>query len=138
MNSPRWCRLSYNPAVVDIIGGPAHDFFMRLALIFCLPAFAHAVDFATQVHPILAGRCVPCHSGEKPAAGLSLTSRKSVVGAGAIVPGNSGASLLIQKVSGQRGAIMPASGEPLTAAQIAILRTWIDEGAVWPEITPAP
>jgi hypothetical protein len=56
----------------------------------------------------------------------------------AIVPGDSGASLLIEKVSGQRGAIMPASGEPLTAAQIATLRAWIDAGAVWPETAPIP
>jgi hypothetical protein len=41
-------------------------------------------------------------------------------------------------VSGQRGAIMPASGEPLTAAQIANLRAWIDAGAVWPETAPIP
>jgi uncharacterized circularly permuted ATP-grasp superfamily protein len=32
------------------------------------------------------------------------------------------------KVAGKSGAIMPASGEPLTAAQIATLRAWIDEG----------
>ena len=31
---------------------------------------------------------------------------------------------------------MPAAGEPLTAEQIATLRAWVDEGAVWPE-TPA-
>ena len=32
---------------------------------------------------------------------------------------------------------MPASGEPLTAAQIATLRAWIDAGAVWPETAAA-
>jgi hypothetical protein len=112
------------------------------AAILALPGLAQAVDFATQVHPILASRCAPCHSGDKPAAGLSLTSRRQALAGGAsgpaIAPGDSQGSLLIRKVSGQRGAIMPASGEPLTAAQIATLRTWIDEGAPWPEIAPAP
>jgi len=110
--------------------------------LLALPGLAQAADFATQVHPILAARCAPCHSGAKPAAGLSLTSRSLTLTGGvsgpAIVPGNSGGSLLIEKVSGQRGAIMPASGEPLTAVQIATLRAWIDAGAVWPESAPIP
>ena len=115
---------------------------IRAATLLALPCLAQAVDFATEVHPILAARCAPCHSGTKPAAGLSLTSRELMLAGGAsgpaIVPGASGASLLIEKVSGQRGAIMPASGEPLTAAQIATLRVWIDAGAVWPETAPIP
>ena len=116
----------------------------RVAALLALPVFAHpaqAVDFSTEVHPILAARCAPCHSGAKPAAGLSLTGRALALAGGAsgpaIVPGASGASLLIEKVSGQRGGIMPASGDPLTAAQIATLRAWIDAGAVWPEIPAA-
>ncbi len=110
---------------------------IRAAAVLAFPCLAHAVDFAVEVHPILAARCAPCHSGAKPAAGLSLTTRALALTGGAsgpaIVPGNSDASLLIAKVSGQRGAIMPASGEPLTAAQIATLRAWIDAGADWPE-----
>jgi mono/diheme cytochrome c family protein len=115
---------------------------LRAAALLALPGLAQAVDFATEVHPILAARCAPCHSGTKPAAGLSLASRAAAIAGGAggpaIVAGDSAASLLIQKISGQRGATMPASGEPLTAAQIATLRAWIDGGAVWPEITPQP
>ncbi|PYT16098.1 MAG: hypothetical protein DMG59_11525 [Acidobacteria bacterium] len=113
-----------------------------LAVSLLLTNRAQAVDFATQVHPILASRCAPCHSGAKPAAGLSLTSRTLALSGGvdgpAIIPGKSDDSLLIQKVSGKKGSIMPASGAPLTAAQIATLRAWIDEGAVWPETASAP
>jgi hypothetical protein len=109
---------------------------IRAAALLALPALAQAVDFSTEVHPILAARCAPCHSGAKPAAGLSFATRASALAA--IVPGDNGASLLIQKVTGQRGAIMPASGEPLTAAQIATLRAWIDAGADWPETAPLP
>ena len=113
---------------------------IRVAALLALPSLAQAVDFDTEVHPILAARCAPCHGGAKPAAGLSVASRALVLTGGAsgpaIVPGNSGASLLIEKVSGQRGGIMPASGEPLTAVQISTLRAWIDAGAVWPETPP--
>ena len=86
---------------------------LRAATLLALPNLVQAVDFATQVHPILA-----------------LSGGAS---GPAIVPGKSGESLLIEKVSGKKGAIMPAAGEPLTASQIGILRAWIDEGAVWPE-----
>jgi hypothetical protein len=110
---------------------------IRAAALLALPGLAQTVDFATEVHPILAARCAPCHSGAKPAAGLSLASRALVLTGGAsgpaMAPGNSAGSLLIEKISGQRGAIMPASGEPLTAAQIDTLRAWIDAGAIWPE-----
>ena len=68
------------------------------------PVLARAADFATEVHPILAARCAPCHSGAQPAAGLSLTSRASLLAGGthgpAIEPGNSSGSLLILKVYG--------------------------------------
>lgn len=96
-----------------------------------------AVDFATEIHPILAARCAPCHSGDKPPAGLSFESRDSALKGGAsgpaVVAGDSAHSLLILKVTGQKGARMPATGEPLSAEQISLLKNWIDEGAVWPQ-----
>ncbi len=111
-----------------------------VAFILALPGWAQAVDFATQVHPILAGRCAPCHAGEKPAGGLALSSRALALSGGmsgpAIVAGKSGESLLIRRVTGTQPPVMPANGEPLSAAQIDTLRAWIDEGAVWPD-TPA-
>jgi len=112
------------------------------AIVAGLPGLAQAVDFATEVHPVLASRCAVCHSGAKPAGGLSLESRALALSGGisgpAIEPGNGAESLLIQKVTGKKGATMPAGGEPLSAAQIATLRAWIDEGAVWPENPAAP
>jgi len=97
-----------------------------------------AVDFAIQVHPILEARCQPCHSGDKPPAGLRLTDQASVLKGGvsgpALVPGDAKNSLLILRVTHQRGALMPPLGSPLTDEQVAVLRAWIDEGAAWPEM----
>ncbi len=99
------------------------------------------VDFATEVHPILAARCVSCHHGGSAPAGLSFASRdlalKGGVSGPAFSPGDSAHSLMILKVTHQKGALMPASGEPLTAAQIGVLKAWIDEGAVWPDTKSA-
>ena len=51
-----------------------------------------------------------------------------------IIPGHSPDSRMIQLVSGMDPKlVMPQKGERLTAAQIGILRAWIDQGAVWPE-----
>jgi hypothetical protein len=54
-----------------------------------------------------------------------------------ITPGNSADSRLIQRVeSTDPGKRMPMGGRPLDPAQIAILKKWIDEGALWPEGGP--
>jgi len=50
-----------------------------------------------------------------------------------IVPGDSARSRVIQMVtSTDPDLIMPQKGDPLTAEQIALLRAWIDQGALWP------
>jgi len=102
---------------------------------------ATAADFATQIHPILAARCAPCHSGDKPPAGLSFASRETALKGGksgtAFKPGDSKSSLMILKVTHQKGLMMPPTGEPLSSEQIALLKTWIDEGAVWPDTSAA-
>ena len=100
-------------------------------LIFLLAAVPlnGAVDFASSVHPILAGRCAPCHSGDKPQAGFSVASRESILRA--IIPGKPDDSLLIRKVSGTAGNRMPPTGGNLTEAQITLLRDWISDGAPW-------
>ena len=35
-----------------------------------------AIDFEKQIAPLLAKRCLECHSGSKPKGGLNLTRRK--------------------------------------------------------------
>jgi hypothetical protein len=50
-----------------------------------------------------------------------------------VQPGKSDESRLIRMVSGGEAKIMPPVGAPLTAAEIAILRKWVDGGATWTE-----
>src|ERR1700722_287741 len=97
-------------------------------LVATLPLYG-AVDFASSIHPILAGRCAPCHSGEKPQAGFSVESREAILRA--VVPGKPDDSLLIRKVSGTAGNRMPPTGGNLSEAQITLLRDWTAEGAAW-------
>lgn len=105
-----------------------------LAILLAAPASAE-VDFARDVHPILTSRCAACHTGDKAQAGLDLNTRAEVVRS--VVPGKSAASLLIQRVTGEKGPRMPLRGNALTAGEIDILKRWIDEGALGPRVAEA-
>src|SRR5438105_3869529 len=88
------------------------------------------VDFEREVHPILAARCFSCHSQEKRSGGLSLATYSDVLNGGrsgaAIKPGNSGTSLMVQRITGDRQPRMPMGGPALSATEIAAIRSWID------------
>ncbi|HYL73468.1 MAG TPA: DUF1549 domain-containing protein [Bryobacteraceae bacterium] len=103
-----------------------------LSLIVCALAAAADVDFTRDVHPILAQHCFACHAGDKRSGGLSLRDYSDVLKGGrsgpAILPGHSGESLLIRRVTAETSP-MPAAGPRLTAPEVAALRSWIDDGA---------
>src|SRR5262249_438561 len=94
------------------------------------------VDFAHDVAPILQKRCAKCHTGTQKKGGLSLNNRQTVLAGGeggpAVVLKKSGESSLIERVlSDDANERRPPEGERLTAAQIDILRRWIDGGLPW-------
>ncbi|MBQ16197.1 MAG: hypothetical protein CMJ65_03630 [Planctomycetaceae bacterium] len=101
-----------------------------------------AVDFVDQVRPILQARCLKCHGPDKQEGGLRLDRRDSLVAGGdsgepAIRPGKSSDSPLVHRVLGTDPATrMPPKGPGLTRSQLAVLKTWIDRGAVMPESSP--
>ena len=107
---------------------------MKRALLFltCSLASGAEIDFARDVHPVLAARCFACHGGDKRSGGLSLQAYGDVLKGGrsgpAILPGRSAESLLIQRVTATSSR-MPAAGPPLSADEIAILKSWVDGGA---------
>src|SRR5260370_2883241 len=91
------------------------------------------MDYAGPGHALLAAKCLICHSHEKRSGGLSLASYADVLNGGrsgaAVKPGNSGDSLLVQRITGSGATRMPLGGPALSAAEIGILTTWIDQGA---------
>ncbi|HEY0705851.1 MAG TPA: PSD1 and planctomycete cytochrome C domain-containing protein [Polyangia bacterium] len=102
------------------------------------PAATRKVSFVADVQPIFAAHCYGCHGPLKQESGLRLDHKPTVMNGGehglAVVPGKSAESLIIQFVGGQREeGVMPKSGPPLSAAQIGILRAWIDQGAEFPD-----
>lgn len=103
---------------------------------------AAPVDFTRQVWPILAGSCVDCHGPRKHKGDLRLDQSRDAFDASRdpriVVRGDPAASELLRRVGlpPDDPDAMPARGDPLTAAQVALLRHWIEQGAMWPELSP--
>ena len=92
------------------------------------------VDFVKDIQPIFEKSCYSCHGEKMQMAGLRLDSRQLALGGKSIVRGNSSESHLYQRVAGLGDQPrMPMGGEALPAAQIALIKDWIDQGAEWPE-----
>ena len=104
---------------------------------------AQHLDFNQDVQPILASNCFSCHGPdpEMRKAGLRLDLEESAFKrrpghADAIVPGHPERSELIKRIeSRDPHHLMPqnAQGEakPMNAADIAVLREWVKQGAVY-------
>ncbi len=102
------------------------------------------IDFATQIKPILEQNCLSCHGAEKQKGKLRLDTLESVLKGGsddgpAVVPGNADKSPIIRRISiaakeDKNDEMMPPAkkGGPLSADKIALLKQWVNEGAVWP------
>jgi ankyrin repeat protein len=117
----------------------AHDFAISAFAAACLtgPAFGQSpkVDFARDVQPIFRQNCIGCHGPALATNGLRLDRKSSVLkdGARRVVPGSSENSFLYHRlVSTEYGLQMPPTGA-LKPEQIAIIKTWIEQGAEWPD-----
>ena len=93
---------------------------------------ARPVDFTRDIQPVLERSCLSCHGPKLQMGGLRLDSKQ--VASKAIHPGKSAESALYQRVAGIGDQPrMPMGGKPLPAEELARIRTWIDQGAQWPD-----
>ena len=104
-----------------------------------------AVDFETQILPILKNRCFNCHSApmtdtdgtiSKPKGGVQLDSVKGIAESlygEVIIAGEPEDSLLYQRIilpEGDTGIMPPPeAGAPLTKQDTDLIREWITQGA---------
>ncbi len=94
------------------------------------------IDFAKQIEPLLRSRCYSCH-GDEIEGGLKLDSKKGLLAGGdsgkVFVAGQSGKSSLYLRSAhlGDDEAMPPeGEGKPLNNKEVALIKRWIDEGAV--------
>jgi hypothetical protein len=105
-------------------------------------AARRTVDFAREVFPIFRKHCLSCHGPVRQRGGLRLDSKAAALKGGdahapAIIPGNATVSPLARIVAGlDEDLVMPPredGGRTLSEFEIDLLRTWIDQGAIWPD-----
>src|SRR5262245_25522242 len=98
---------------------------------------ADKVDFAKDIQPIFQQNCIKCHGPEKQKGKYRLDSKatafKDTDNGPTITAGDPAKSDLYRRITLPKGHddIMPNEGEPLTKAQIELIRDWISQGAVW-------
>ena len=92
------------------------------------------ISFSQDVHPLFVQYgCTGCHGGT---SGLTVGTVAGLLAGGnsgpAIIPGNGAGSTLVKKISPSPpfGSRMPQGGPFMPDATIAIIRTWIDQGAL--------
>ena len=95
---------------------------------------AKRVNFEDNAKQVFERHCLTCHSASQMTAGLSLESYQGVLrggGSGEIVkPGRAGASLLYQVLAQDTDGVphMPLGQPKLPENEIALIRSWIDDG----------
>ncbi len=112
-----------------------HQLALVLALLVVDSVHAAPPSYRQQVYPFLARYCLECHSGEDPSGGLNLASYQSLRAGGAhgpvLIPGKAQQSRIVRMVDGTaRPKMPPRKARQPAPAEVALLRTWIDAGAL--------
>jgi hypothetical protein len=105
-----------------------------LFVLLILPAFGFAaepIDFDKAIAPLLASRCLDCHSGAEAKGKFDLSTSKGFAKGGdngaVVVAGKPAESLIWQRIDAEE---MPPK-HPLAVNERALLKTWIEQGAKW-------
>lgn len=101
------------------------------------------VSFSTQVQPIFTTSCVNagCHPGSGAPFSLrsdnayaNLVNVAATTGPCAgdlrVSPGNAAASALVKRLEGTCGVRMPIGGAALSQAELDLIKSWINQGAL--------
>ncbi len=101
--------------------------------------FEPAIDYNTEVKPILNKHCLGCHGGVKKAGGVSFLFEQEMYQPAKsakppVVAGDADASEMMHRLtSHDLEERMPKDAEALDEKEIETLRKWIDQGAKWGE-----
>ncbi len=97
------------------------------------------IDFNRDVRPILENHCLECHGPKDAKEGFRVDEESTLLSY--VEPGDLDASSLWSDylVTTDDEMRMPptAHNKPLTGAQLAMLKLWIEEGATWADVAVA-
>jgi mono/diheme cytochrome c family protein len=95
------------------------------------------VDYATQVKPVFEKFCYQCHGNGKSKAGVSLDVKaKAMMHITAGDPVHSDVYRSMTRSTGASDHMPPVAKDQPSAADIAIVKLWIEQGANWPDAPP--
>lgn len=102
-------------------------------------------EYVAHIKPIFERSCLKCHGAEKRKGGLRLDQKRYAMKGGesgptAIVPGNAAGSIVYMSCSSapDDDGVMPPRGKLLALSEIETIKRWLDQGAVWPDVTTTP
>ena len=92
--------------------------------------------FEARIRPLLISRCTECHGSLTREGKLQLDHQAAAFAGGesgkAIIPGDAKNSLLYQAVAQTHATLAMPPDDSLSNEEIASIRQWIDNGAIWP------
>lgn len=99
---------------------------------------AETVDYSKDVFPIFEKYCIACHTADEASGGFVMQSFQEMMRGGdtgaAITPGVPSSSRLFLMTSGRMEPVMPPDdAEGPNDEELAILATWIEQGAIGPD-----
>lgn len=103
---------------------------MCLLAVSCVRA-QEKVTYDGQVLPVFQQACLNCHNADKAKGGLDLSSYAATLkggSGGAIVEAGDAGSRLVRIVEHAQEPRMPPEGDKLPAAQVAVIKRWIEGG----------
>jgi len=105
---------------------------------FVISANAAPLDYDRDIRPFLKDNCIACHNKTTTKGGLNMETPELMAKGGetdkGIVPGKGADSIMFQAAAHTWDSEMPPKGNKvgavnLTAEQLALFKTWIDQGA---------
>ena len=94
-------------------------------------------DYSKQIAPLFRKHCTACHNADDREGKLSLETFAELKKGGkrgpSVQPGDLKSSRLFVMVSGPKPKMPPEDNDPLNVDEIALLKTWIETGALGPD-----
>lgn len=93
------------------------------------------VSYYRNVRPLFQQHCQGCHQPAKPMGGFIMLNHADLLKAGdsarpGVAPGKPGQSELLRQITPEAGKHLMPKGKPaLAAAELALVKRWIEEGA---------
>ncbi len=137
----RRCGLCHSPESFLQTANSRRVVLVAILVLFAAAGQASAAvppDFERDVAPIFVKHCLECHHPGKTSGRLNLSTAEGVERGGesgpAVFGGKPNESPVIERAAaGEMPPQEKGKRKPLSAAELATLRDWIESGAAWPK-----